>query len=127
MPQTTALFGHIINYQTGAVLREANSVDWEFAREHGEAHTGAFTDYETGETVYCDGPEEMDVNMARAAYVERFESDSDATAFEEMVLGCGRRFLPSEAVQVLEGGAAAASVAYYGWLIDQHAEWQTAD
>lgn len=62
------------------------------------------------------------VDMARAAYIERFASMADAIAFEEMTLGAVVGELPVEVTQVLNGGA--ASVAYYDWLIEQHAEWQ---
>src|SRR5690606_34516559 len=77
--------------------------------------------FETGETVFCDGPEELTVDMAREMYCDRF-ADGGAVEFEEQVLSAGREFLPDVARAIVDGHA--ATVAYYTWLIDQHAEWQ---
>ena len=116
---STSPFGNIRNLQTGEVVRPANSVDWDYAQEHGEPETGAFVDYETGETVFCDGPAEMTAEMARAAFIERFASQADAMAFEEQVLGAGREFVPEDLRSEV-----GESEAYWAWLTDQHAAWQ---
>lgn len=119
MTSSPSPFGNICNLQTGEVVRPANSVDWDYAREHGEPETGAFVDYETGAPVFCDGPAEMTAEMARAAFIERFETQADAMAFEEQVLGAGREFVPEDL-----RGEIGASEAYWAWLTDQHADWQ---
>ena len=58
---------------------------------------------------------------ARAQYLARFETLSDAMEFESQCLGIGREFLPECAIRVLEcaEGYSCDSPEYYVWLESQ--------
>ena len=58
MNTATKPYGDIMDYQTADVIRPATRADWLHAREHGQPHTGVYADPETGESVFCDGPDE---------------------------------------------------------------------
>lgn len=53
----------------------------------------------------------------RADYLAGFHTTSDAIAFENAALSCGRKFLPREAQAVLDGKD--PTPAYWCWLIGQ--------
>lgn len=56
--RTPSIYGDILDYQTADVIRPATREDWQHARTHGQPHTGVYADPTTGDTVYCDGPDE---------------------------------------------------------------------
>lgn len=58
--KSTNIYGAIVDYLTGDVLRVATREDWLYAHEVGEAHTGAHRDRTPTTdalTVFCDGPD----------------------------------------------------------------------
>lgn len=62
-------------------------------------------------------PADTATSIARASYVDRFDSPSDAIEFENGALSIGREFLPASALAVLD--EKQDSPAYYEWLISQ--------
>ena len=53
----------------------------------------------------------------RADYLAGFHTLSDAISFESAALSCGRKFLPREAQDVLDGKD--PTPAYWCWIIGQ--------
>jgi hypothetical protein len=52
------MYGNIINYKTGDVIRPATRLEWLRAGREGDEFTGAHLDQDGETVVYCDGPTE---------------------------------------------------------------------